>query len=41
MGDGELVLLPSKLSRPEQRELGRLAELLGGRVADAFSNSGR
>lgn len=40
MGDGELVVLPSKLAQPEQSHLGRLAELLGGRVADAFSSSG-
>ncbi|XP_075896134.1 BRCA1-associated RING domain protein 1 [Nelusetta ayraudi] len=39
MGDGELVVLPSKLGQPEQSQLGRLAELLGGRVADAFSTS--
>lgn len=40
MADGELVLLPSKLAQPEQSQLGRLAELLGARVADSFSNSG-
>lgn len=35
-----VVVLSSKLSQPEQNQLARLGELLGGRMADTFSNSG-
>uniref|UniRef100_UPI0037E7F80F BRCA1-associated RING domain protein 1 n=1 Tax=Semicossyphus pulcher TaxID=241346 RepID=UPI0037E7F80F len=34
-----VVLLASKLSRPEQLQLAKLGELLGGRMADTFSGS--
>lgn len=37
--DQTLLLLASKLSPPEQQSLARLAVLLGGRIADAFSGS--
>lgn len=38
---GEMVLLATRLSQPEQQQLVRLGELLGGRVVDTFSASGR
>lgn len=37
----EMVLLATRLSQPEQQQLGRLGKLLGGRVVDTFSTSGR
>ena len=36
-----MVLLATRLQQPDQQQLVRLAELLGGRVVDAFSASGR
>lgn len=36
-----MVLLATRLLQPEQRELVRLGQLLGGRVVDTFSSSGR
>lgn len=35
-----VVFLSSKLSQPARRQLAKLGELLGGRMADTFSNSG-
>nr|XP_046260274.1 BRCA1-associated RING domain protein 1 isoform X2 [Scatophagus argus] len=37
--DEMLVFLASKLSQPEQHQLAKLGELLGGRMADTFSGS--
>lgn len=37
----EMVLLATRLLQPEQQQLVRLGQLLGGRVVDAFSASGR
>lgn len=37
----EMVLLATRLLQPEQQQLVRLGQLLGGRVVDAFSTSGR
>ncbi|XP_031714195.1 BRCA1-associated RING domain protein 1 isoform X1 [Anarrhichthys ocellatus] len=37
--DGVAVLLASKLSQPEQVQVAKLGELLGGRMADTFSGS--
>lgn len=34
------VFLSSKLSQPEQHQLAKLGEVLGGRMADTFSSSG-
>lgn len=36
-----MVLLATRLLQPEQQQLVRLGQLLGGRVVDAFSASGR
>lgn len=35
-----LVFLASKLAQPEQLQVAKLGELLGGRMADTFSGSG-
>lgn len=37
----EIVLLATRLSQPEQQQLVSLGKLLGGRVVDTFSASGR
>lgn len=37
----EMVLLATRLLQPEQQQLVRLGQLLGGRVVDAFSATGR
>lgn len=37
----EMVLLATRLLQPEQQQLVRLGQLLGGKVVDAFSASGR
>ncbi|XP_038554370.1 BRCA1-associated RING domain protein 1-like [Micropterus salmoides] len=34
-----MVFLASKLSQPEQHQLAKLGELLGGKIADTFSGS--
>lgn len=36
-----MVLLATRLALPEQQQLVRLGKLLGGRVVDTFSASGR
>ncbi|XP_045909035.1 BRCA1-associated RING domain protein 1 isoform X2 [Micropterus dolomieu] len=38
--DETMVFLASKLSQPEQHQLAKLGELLGGKIADTFSGSG-
>ncbi|XP_026152273.1 BRCA1-associated RING domain protein 1 isoform X2 [Mastacembelus armatus] len=37
--DGIVVFLASKLSKPEQLQMAKLGQLLGGRVADTFSGT--
>ncbi|XP_038576239.1 BRCA1-associated RING domain protein 1 [Micropterus salmoides] len=37
--DETMVFLASKLSQPEQHQLAKLGELLGGKIADTFSGS--